>query len=122
MGNEMDGMRNEFALAPRVTALVQQLRDVAPKVLDQEEAIRSLHAKLELLADGGAPTEGLGSSEHAALMDRLTSLEQHWSELLEQTQARLNEGHERLQNKFVNADKTGSTGAADESDDTLAGR
>lgn len=43
---ELQAMRTDVALAPRVAALVEQLKDVAPKVIEQEHCVRDLLEKV----------------------------------------------------------------------------
>jgi len=44
--SEVHSMREDVALAPRVGALVEQLKDVAPKVIEQEMCVRELLEKV----------------------------------------------------------------------------
>jgi len=46
MRSEVESMRADVALAPRVAALVEQLKDVAPKVIEQESCVRELLEKV----------------------------------------------------------------------------
>jgi len=44
--SEVESMRSDVALAPRVAALLDQLKDVAPKVIEQESCVRDLLEKV----------------------------------------------------------------------------
>jgi len=46
LSSELQSMRADVALAPRVAALVEQLKDVAPKVIEQELCVRELLEKV----------------------------------------------------------------------------
>jgi len=46
LGAEFQGVRSDAELAPRVAALVESLKQVAPKVMDQEICVRELHEKV----------------------------------------------------------------------------
>merc|ERR1719221_683864 len=44
--SEVQAIRGDLELAPKVTLLVDQLKEVAPKVIDQEKVLRELHEKV----------------------------------------------------------------------------
>lgn len=48
LASDLEAVREDLALAPRVAALVEQLREIAPRVMDHEHALRSLQAKAGL--------------------------------------------------------------------------
>jgi predicted nucleic acid-binding Zn-ribbon protein len=86
---ELQAIRMDLELAPRVTALVDQLKQVAPKVIDQEQVVQELHEKVgrmevrmglgssrgDLDVSGEVPQAAAGSSaaldSKAALLDSL---------------------------------------------------
>merc|ERR1712110_876028 len=43
---ELYAIRTDMELGPRVAALVEQLKEVAPKVINQEHSIMDLHEKI----------------------------------------------------------------------------
>merc|ERR1719247_488738 len=65
---DLQSMRQDVALAPRVAALVDQLKDVAPKVIEQELCVRELLEKVGRLEveDRMKSTVEQGKSESAA--------------------------------------------------------
>merc|ERR1719253_1737178 len=81
---EVHSMRADVALAPRVAALVEQLKDVAPKVIEQELCVRELLEKVGRLEveERMKVTAEQGKAESAVVrivrleaeMDRLSSL------------------------------------------------
>jgi len=74
LNSELQSMRSDVVLAPRVAALVDQLKDVAPKVIEQEMCVRELLEKVGRLEveDRMKNTLEQGKSDSAAArMQRL---------------------------------------------------
>mmetsp|Transcript_74057 Transcript_74057/g.176339 ORF Transcript_74057/g.176339 Transcript_74057/m.176339 type:complete len:561 (+) Transcript_74057:77-1759(+) len=72
IGGEVVSMRSESELAPRMAALVEQLTEVAPKVLEHEMGIRELstkvgHMQTEMKFDRGDKSGALAESLKARI-------------------------------------------------------
>lgn len=64
--NELQGVRSDTELFPRVTVLIESLKQIAPKVMDQEVCVRELHEKVghlearsAMMAEPGQPNDAL---------------------------------------------------------------
>eukprot|EP00443_Scrippsiella_acuminata_P130702 CAMPEP_0115616104 /NCGR_PEP_ID=MMETSP0272-20121206/22962_1 /TAXON_ID=71861 /ORGANISM="Scrippsiella trochoidea, Strain CCMP3099" /LENGTH=573 /DNA_ID=CAMNT_0003052029 /DNA_START=112 /DNA_END=1830 /DNA_ORIENTATION=- len=74
LDNEFQAIRSDAELAPRVAALVESLKQVAPKVMDQEICVRELHEKVgQLEAKSVLALESEKKSD--AITDRIGRLE-----------------------------------------------
>jgi len=71
--SELQKVQMDMELAPRVGALVEQLKQVAPKVMDQEFCVRELHEKVGRLEAGQVGRSTAGASD--AIRARLSKLE-----------------------------------------------
>jgi len=72
--HEVQTARDERELGPRVAVLVEQLKAVAPKVMDQEQSVRDLTEKvghLEVKVD----MEGSGGINRTNVAERITKME-----------------------------------------------
>merc|ERR1712039_1093926 len=58
---EIQGLRNEEALAPKIKALVQQLQELAPVVIQHEKSLREIAAR-----NGSAPVVDASSDVASA--------------------------------------------------------
>lgn len=82
---DLDVAKADLDLGPRVAALVEQLKQVAPKVMDQEGVVRDLHEKVGKLevevrmdthTQGGGPARANSVESSMKLSERLGQLEQ----------------------------------------------
>jgi len=74
IAQEVQAAKGENELGPRVAVLVEQLKAVAPKVMDQEQSVRDLTEKvgqIEVKVD----MEGSGGINRANVAERITKLE-----------------------------------------------
>jgi len=70
--SEQQAARGDQELAPRVAALVESLKQVAPKVMDQELCMRELHEKVgHLEARAGLVGDGKAAENMTARLGRL---------------------------------------------------
>jgi len=83
MSADLDTAKADLDLGPRVAALVEQLKQVAPKVMDQEGVVRELHEKVGKLEvevrmdafSGGGPARANTVESSLKLSERLGQLE-----------------------------------------------
>lgn len=75
MSLDLQAVRSDEELAPRVAALVEALKQVAPKVMDQEISVRELHEKVAHLETKAALSLEPGKASEANLAARLGRLE-----------------------------------------------
>merc|ERR1719188_1366055 len=83
VSSELQKVQTDLELAPRVASLVDALKQVAPKVMDQEQSLRELHEKVGRLeasrsaAAVAAPAQGAASvaSTDTAVRARVSKLE-----------------------------------------------
>lgn len=71
LGEELETIRTDLELAPRVAALVAALRDVAPKVIAHEALVGGLQGQVGELAEAGRRA----AAQHEALEARHACLE-----------------------------------------------
>jgi len=83
MSADLDDAKADLDLGPRVAALVEQLKQVAPKVMDQEHVVRELHEKVGKLEvevrmdafSGGGPARANTVESSLKISERLGQLE-----------------------------------------------
>lgn len=73
LGEELNMLRADADLAPRVASVVDMLKNVAPKVMDQEMSVRELSEKMGYLE--GKMNTSIESQGNGSLGNRLGNLE-----------------------------------------------